>query len=142
MTNLEKFKEVFGEDVYIKMRGMDKWCCSEYEEPVKENQMYEFVKWLDGIWDSYRVYPDLIYIFNKEYTASIKLSDFENGTAYMRMDGVCKDVSIDHIKKILMEFKQKEVEKSCSNCKHQSKPEYHTPCNACFDHCEWEESEI
>ena len=114
MTNLEKFKEVFG-DTGTDVKASPSWLGKEYNGPVKKTEMDKFIDWLITIpYVRYEVKDaDLhspvgssdkaIYIYDLDKNPIIRVSDFNSVTesAYVRYEGLAGDMPVSKIKEII-----------------------------------------
>lgn len=112
MTNLEKFKEVFG-DTGAEVKAAPSWLGKEYNGPVKKTEREKFIDWLITIpYVRYEVkgeYLDSptgvsnkkIYIYDLDKNPIIRVSDFNTESAYVRYEGLTGEMPITKIKEII-----------------------------------------
>lgn len=109
MTNLEKFKEVFG-DTGENVKAAPSWLGKEYEGPVTRTEKDKFIEWLNTLhFVKYELAKNnCIYITDRKGNAIMRVSDLDNPTvidgkkcAYIRWDGLTGYKAIDDIKEII-----------------------------------------
>lgn len=109
MTNLEKFKEVFG-DTMGNVKVTDKWANAEYKGPANPTERDRFINWLDrkGSLIEYTkaeyhkgLDGDGIYICHRGGEPLIRVSDFNRKEVYIRWNGLTGWKTIDEVKKII-----------------------------------------
>lgn len=114
MTNLEKFKEVFG-DTGMDVKAAPSWLTKEYNGPVKKTERDKFIDWLITIpYVRYEVKGEFldsptgvsnksIYIYDLNKNPIIRASDFNSVTesAYVRYEGLCGRMPVTKIKEII-----------------------------------------
>ena len=111
MTNLEKFKEVFG-DTGNDVKAAPSWLAKEYSGPVKRTEMDKFIDWLESIpCVRYEVKHSnkSIYIYDLNKNPIIRVSDFNSVTesAYVRYEGLYGEMPVTKIKEIISKASSK-----------------------------------
>lgn len=112
MTNLEKFKEVFG-DAGNDVKAAPSWLAKEYNGPVKRTEMDKFVDWLETSRPlvRYELKDDgkAIYVSDFDNKPIIRVSDFctDTESAYVRYESLCGRMPISKIKEIILEDARK-----------------------------------
>lgn len=107
MTNLEKFKEVFG-DTGNDVKAAPSWLAKKYNGPVKKTEMDKFVDWLKTlplIKYDLKDNGTVVYISDFNNNPIIRVSYFNsvagNTYAYVRYEGLCGDMLVTKIKEII-----------------------------------------
>ena len=114
MTNLEKFKEVFG-DTMGNVKVTEKWAKAEYKGPANPTERDKFINWLDrkGSVIEYTkaehhkgLEGDGIYINHSNGEPIIRVSDFRKDYTgkvfvYVRWNGLTGYKQIDDVKDII-----------------------------------------
>jgi len=121
MTNLEKFREVFG-DVMGDVQCTKDWAEAEYKGPARPTTQDRFIHWLEDHknklkWKSETLGGELaVYISHYDGTPIIRVSSFDNAVTtehgratYIRYDGLTGYKSFDEVKEIIeREIKKKD----------------------------------
>lgn len=117
MTNLEKFREVFG-DVMGDVQATKDWAEAEYKGPAHPTEYDRFIHWLGDHknklkWKTETLGEEAaIYIHHYDGTPIIRVSsEFWGKTVYIRYDGLTGYKSLDEVKEII-EREIKEEEKT------------------------------
>ena len=114
MTNLEKFKEVFG-DTGDNVKAKPSWLDKEYNGPVTRTEMDKFIDWLETIpyvryevkhagFDTHIGSSDKsVYIYDLDKNPIIRVSNFDSSRddAYVRYEGLCGKMPVSKIKEII-----------------------------------------
>lgn len=107
MTNLDKYKEVFGDD-WEDSKVSDGWLLKTYNGPVKATDKDKFIAWLkreplirfDNYMDD-EAFPR-IYISDLTDKPILRVSGFDNkGRVHVDYEGLSGTLCISHVKELI-----------------------------------------
>lgn len=107
MTNLDKYKEVFGDD-WEDSKVSDGWLCKTYNGPVKATDKDKFIAWLKREplirFDNYMDDEEFprIYISDLTDHPILRVSNFDNkGRVHVDYEGLSGTLCISHVKELI-----------------------------------------